>query len=45
MPVTLPTDLTFYLEIGLEILLAATLVYCVDVGTSTGVGAQRAGRP
>lgn len=29
MPVTLPTDLTFYLELGLEILLAFTLVYCV----------------
>lgn len=29
MPVTLPTNLTFYLELGLEILLALTLVYCV----------------
>jgi ABC-type transporter Mla subunit MlaD len=27
--VTLPTNLTFYLELGLEILLALTLVYCV----------------
>jgi hypothetical protein len=27
--VTLPTNLTFYLEMGLEILLALTLVYCV----------------
>jgi hypothetical protein len=27
--VTLPTNLTFYLELGLEILLAFTLVYCV----------------
>ena len=26
---TLPTNLTFYLEMGLEILLALTLVYCV----------------
>ncbi len=26
---TLPTNLTFYLELGLEILLALTLVYCV----------------
>lgn len=26
---TLPTNLTFYLEVGLEILLALTLVYCV----------------
>jgi ABC-type transporter Mla subunit MlaD len=26
---TLPTDLTFYLELGLEVLLALTLVYCV----------------
>lgn len=26
---TLPTNLTFYLELGLEILLAFTLVYCV----------------
>jgi ABC-type transporter Mla subunit MlaD len=29
MSVTLPTNLTFYLELGLEILLALTLVYCV----------------
>jgi len=27
--VTLPTDLTFYLELGLEVLLAFTLCYCV----------------
>jgi Domain of unknown function (DUF6468) len=27
--VTLPTNLTFYLEVGLEVLLALTLVYCV----------------
>jgi hypothetical protein len=27
--VTLPTNPTFYLELGLEILLACTLVYCV----------------
>jgi hypothetical protein len=27
--VTLPTDLTFYLELGLEVLLAFTLGYCV----------------
>jgi hypothetical protein len=27
--VTLPTNLTFYMELGLEILLALTLVYCV----------------
>jgi ABC-type transporter Mla subunit MlaD len=27
--VTLPTNLTFYLELGLELLLALTLVYCV----------------
>jgi ABC-type transporter Mla subunit MlaD len=27
--VTLPTNLTFYLELGLEMLLALTLVYCV----------------
>ena len=27
--VTLPTNLTFYLELGLEVLLALTLVYCV----------------
>jgi len=27
--VTLPTNLTFYLELGLEILLALTLFYCV----------------
>jgi hypothetical protein len=27
--VTLPTNLTFYMEVGLEILLALTLVYCV----------------
>jgi hypothetical protein len=26
---TLPTNLTFYLEVGLELLLALTLVYCV----------------
>ena len=26
---TVPTNLTFYLELGLEILLALTLVYCV----------------
>ncbi len=26
---TLPTNLTFYLELGLELLLALTLVYCV----------------
>ena len=26
---TLPTNLTFYMELGLEILLACTLVYCV----------------
>ena len=26
---TLPTDLTFYLELGLEVLLAFTLGYCV----------------
>jgi hypothetical protein len=26
---TLPTNLTFYMELGLEILLAFTLVYCV----------------
>ena len=26
---TLPTNLTFYLELGLEVLLALTLVYCV----------------
>ncbi|HVW72408.1 MAG TPA: DUF6468 domain-containing protein [Rhizomicrobium sp.] len=26
---TLPTNLTFFLELGLEILLAFTLVYCV----------------
>lgn len=26
---TLPTNLTFYMELGLEILLALTLVYCV----------------
>ena len=26
---TLPTDLTFYLELGLEVLLAFTLCYCV----------------
>ena len=26
---TLPTNITFYLELGLEILLAVTLVYCV----------------
>ena len=26
---TLPTTLTFYLELGLDILLALTLVYCV----------------
>ena len=26
---TLPTNLTFYLELGLEILLALTLFYCV----------------
>jgi len=27
--VILPTNLTFYLELGLEVLLALTLVYCV----------------
>jgi ABC-type transporter Mla subunit MlaD len=27
--VTLPTNPTFYLEVGLELLLALTLVYCV----------------
>jgi hypothetical protein len=27
--VTIPTDLTFYLELGLEVLLAFTLCYCV----------------
>jgi len=27
--VTIPTDLTFYLELSLEVLLAFTLVYCV----------------
>jgi len=27
--VTLPTDVTFYLELGLEVLLAFTLGYCV----------------
>ena len=26
---TLPTNLTFYMELGLEMLLALTLVYCV----------------
>ena len=26
---TIPTDLTFYLELGLEVLLAFTLCYCV----------------
>ena len=26
---TLPTDVTFYLELGLEVLLALTLAYCV----------------
>ena len=26
---TLPTNLTFYMELGLEVLLAFTLVYCV----------------
>ena len=26
---TIPTDLTFYLEVGLEVLLALTLGYCV----------------
>jgi len=26
---TIPTDLTFYLEVGLEVLLAFTLGYCV----------------
>ena len=26
---TIPTDLTFYLELGLEVLLAATLGYCI----------------
>ena len=26
---TVPTNLTFYLELGLEVLLALTLVYCV----------------
>ena len=26
---TLPTDLTFYLELGLDVLLAFTLCYCV----------------
>jgi hypothetical protein len=27
--VTIPTDLTFYIELGLQILLAFTLCYCV----------------
>jgi hypothetical protein len=29
LAMTLPTNLTFYMEFGLEILLAFTLVYCV----------------
>jgi hypothetical protein len=29
MPMHIPTDLTFYLELGLEVLLALTLAYCI----------------